>query len=153
MLSTCTAARSKARGERDSRGARARARGRTHAKVVRGAADVVCGGVGVVGVSEGLARDLLVPAPAGVVKVGVQLCEDGRVLERAVAGGVGGEGDVRLVLQERVVPAAGSAGRVQRRGGCAEGWGRTHLLIMRALTRTFSPCSLRASMRAFCLSK
>ena len=59
-----------------------------------------------VGVRRGVTRQLLVATPAGLEERLVELGEHRGGLERAVPRCVCRESDVRLVLQEGVIPAA-----------------------------------------------
>lgn len=121
----------------------------------RGAhAEVICGTTDVVAIRalpSGVTRKLLIAAASNLEVRLVQLREHRRRLQRTITGRIRGEVDVRLVLEEWIVPSAASARSAGLRGAREEG--RAHLLIMSALTLMSSPSSVWFLIFAFCSSK
>lgn len=123
-------------------------------KIKSAYAEVICGTTDVVAVGpfpSGIACQLLVTAASNFEVRLVELREHGRRLQRTVSGCIRREVDVRLVLEERIVPPAASAQSVRLRSAGEEG--RAHLLIMSALTLMSSPLSVWFLIFAFCSSK
>lgn len=74
----------------------------TYTEVVGGLADLIAIGA----ITGRIAGQLLLLAPASAKERFVQGGDNRVALQLAITGRVGGKCDVRLVLQERVVPAA-----------------------------------------------
>lgn len=118
-----------------------------YAEVIGGTTDVVA----IWALASGVARELLVAAPPDLEVRLVELREHCRRLQGTVSGRIRCEVDVRLVLEERIVPSTTSARLTGLRGTGEEE--RAHLLIMSALTLMSSPSSVWFLIFAFCSSK